>query len=150
MAIDAVVPSVEAGAVIDKLFEALARGDVASARACCTPEARFWHSFDGVALDLDQACAGWAGFIASFSERTVVDVRRVGIPNGFLQQHYLVVRRPDGARKGWPICIVVRTREGLIARLEEYIDRSGTLPVSGGDLTTPGLPPANRVESPSS
>ena len=26
---------------------------------------------------------------------------------------------------GWPVCIVVEIRDGLIARIDEYIDRAG-------------------------
>jgi hypothetical protein len=137
----AVLPA-RAGDIIDELFACLSRGDVAGARGCCTPDARVWHSFDGVALSLDQACAGWQLFVTTFPERSVVDVRRAAIPGGFVQQHLLIVRRTDGARRGWPICIVFKIREGRIASLEEYIDRSGALPLDEGERATPGLVPA--------
>ena len=119
-----------AGAVVDRLFEALRRGDVPAALACCTPDARIWHSFDRVAQDMDEARAGWEAFIAGFPERSFVDVRRSSIPGGFVQQHLMVVVTGQGARIAWPVCIVVTLQGGLIARLEEYMDRAGSYPVS--------------------
>ena len=130
------------GAVIDRLFDALAAGDLAAARACCTSDAVVWHGFDGVALDLDGITAQWQGLIDAFSERVVVDVRRQPTPQGFVQQHVMVCGR-EGLRKAWPICIVVRIVDGLIARLDEYIDRAGAFtPPDAGAVATPGLDPA--------
>jgi len=130
------------GAVIDRMFAALAAGNLAAARACYTADAVVWHGFDGVALDLDGICAQWQGLIDAFSERVVVDVRRQPTPTGFVQQHVMVCGR-EGLRKAWPICVVVQIADGLIARLDEYIDRAGAFtPPEAGAVVTPGLDPA--------
>jgi ketosteroid isomerase-like protein len=117
-----------AGAIVDRLFDALARGDVAAALACCTPQARIWHSFDRIAQDRDAAKAGWEAFIAGFPERAFTDVRRSAIPGGFVQQHTMAVKTAAGARIAWPVCLVVEVEGGLIARIEEYMDRAGRYP----------------------
>ena len=130
------------GAVIDRLFAALANGDLAAARGCFTPDARVWHGFDGLAHDVDAMIGQWQALIDAYSERVVLDVRRQPTPQGLVQQHVMVCGR-DGVRKAWPICIVVRLADGLIARLDEYIDRAGSFtPPADGAVVTPGMAPA--------
>jgi len=130
------------GTVIDRMFAALAAGDLPAVRTCYTADAVVWHGFDGVALDLGGICAQWQGLIDAFSERVVVDVRRQPTPTGFVQQHVMVCGR-EGLRKAWPVCIVVRIEAGLIARLDEYIDRAGAFtPLESGAVPTPGMPAA--------
>lgn len=128
---------------IDRLYDALTRGDVAAARACFVPHARVWHSYDGLAVDLDASVAGWQGLVAHFPERSFEDVRDEAIEGGLLRRHVMVGRRSDGARAGerlaWPICLVVRLEDGLISRIDEYIDRAGSLSVPDGPVRTPGL-----------
>lgn len=128
------------GAVIDRLFDALAHGDVAAAQACCTPDAVIWHNFDRQPMSLDAVAQSWRELVAGTAERTVVDVRRHAVPGGFAQQHLMVIRPHEGPRRGWPIAIFVQVQGGRIARLEEYIDRGGSYPIADDEpLTTPGL-----------
>jgi ketosteroid isomerase-like protein len=112
-------------AVIDRLFEAIARGDVATARACCAPDAVFWHSFDARAASLEEASATWAELAASFEERAFIDVRRQPLADGYVQRHLMVLRAPEGVRMGWAICLFATLRGGLISRIDEYLDRAG-------------------------
>lgn len=131
-----------AGAALDRMFGALSAGDVAAAAACFTPDARIWHGFDAVSHDLASIARDWTGFIAAFPERRFIDVRRQATAEGCVQQHLMVARLASGARKAWPVCVVVRMGEGgAIARLDEYIDRAGTiaLPDDAGDPVTPGM-----------
>lgn len=125
---------------VDRMFEALARGDVAAARATCTPDARIWHSYDRVAHDLDSIAREWEGLIAGTDEREIVDIRRQPTPDGFVQQHLFYIRpKGGGDRKIWPVCVVARIEGGLIARLDEYIDRAGAFASDAEPLTTPGF-----------
>jgi ketosteroid isomerase-like protein len=132
-------------AVIDRMYDALARGDVAAARACCTPDAVVWHSFDRIALTLDETVRGWEQLIAGFSERGFADVRRTPTPDGWMVRQLMIGRTAAGVRLAWPLCAVITLRDGLIARLDEYIDRAGSYVLADdapplADLTTPGLP----------
>lgn len=113
------------GAVIDRLFDALAAGDVAAAVACLAPDAQVWHGFDRVQHDRDAMAAQWAELVTTFPQRWVTDVRRSPTPDGFVQQQVLVVRTASGAALGWPVCLVVTVRDGLIVRIDEYLDRAG-------------------------
>ncbi len=111
--------------IIDQMYDALAAGDVAAARACYAPDAVIWHSFDRLELTPDQAAKDWEALIATFPERGSRDVRRQPTPTGFVQQHVWFVRTADGKNMAWPLCIVVEVEDGLIKRLDEYIDRAG-------------------------
>ena len=73
----------------------------------------------------------------TFPERNVIDVQRIAIPGGFVQRHLFVVRDSKGVQRAWPTCIFVRLQNRLIERLDEYIDRAGS--VTGNLETTPGL-----------
>lgn len=124
---------------VTRLYDALARGDIAAARACCAPDVRFWHCFDGIAQDIDAAVQGWEGLIGYTKERKAEDVRSTPTHDGLVQQFLFVVRTPDGARKAWPLCVVVKIKDGLITRVDEYIDRAGSFEPGDGRVATPGF-----------
>jgi ketosteroid isomerase-like protein len=134
------------GAVVDAFFDAISRADIPAARACCTPDAIFWHSFDGVPMDLDTISRDWAALAEAFPERAFVDARRSPTPDGFVQQHMMTARSASGERMAWAICMVIRLREGRISRLDEYIDRAG-LAIDWDHPVTPGLPPREERAS---
>ena len=128
------------GAIVDRLFGALADGDLDAALACLSPDARVWHSFDGIAQDRAGIVEGWQGLIGNFPERAFVDVRRRAIAGGFVQQHLMAARSAAGAMIAWPICVVVQVEGGLIRRVDKYIDRAGRFAVASiADAVTPGL-----------
>lgn len=130
--------------VIDRLFTALSDGDLVAARSCCMDDAVFWHSFDQLAMNMDEIAKSWEDFFKSFPARNFVDVRRQSVGDGFLQQHLMVATLPNGDRRGWPACILVKLENGRIKRLDEYLDRAGSFPVSPDSPTTPGLPRQDR------
>lgn len=130
----------DGGAVIDRMFAALASGDIEAGFDCMTEDAVTWHSFDCVEMDREAIRAGWQALIDGFSERGFVDVRRDALGGGrFLQRHVMTATTASGQRKAWPVCLVVKVEEGRIARLDEYIDRAGSFEPASGDVKTPGL-----------
>lgn len=128
------------GFVIDRMFAALAAGEVEPALACLSDDAKVWHGFDGLAHDKAAMRAQYQGLVDAFPARDFVDVRRQPTPTGFVQQHVMTATTSTGQRKAWPACVIVRIENGLITRLDEYIDRAGTFePPATGVLVTPGL-----------
>jgi uncharacterized protein len=122
---------------IEELFLSLSRGDLAGARSCFAPNARVWHSFDCIALTVDQACSGFSAFIAAFPERSFRDIQRAAIPGSFVQRHLTVALDAQGVYRAWPTCVFVTLQDHLIIRLDEYLDRAGGL--RGNLVLTPGL-----------
>ncbi|TGD71270.1 hypothetical protein E4634_18525 [Mangrovimicrobium sediminis] len=121
------------GEIVDRFYAALARKDLASALACCTENACFWHNFDDVEQNLEQAARGWQALFDGFTENRIDKVRRDPIPGGLVQRHRFLLRAADGVLKARPCCIFVSFSAGRIARLDEYIDLSGALPVEAAD-----------------
>ena len=135
------LPSIDEGAILDRFTDALAAGDEVAARACLTNDAVVWHNFDAIAQDGEAAATGWQALFTYFTDHTFTDIRRAAIPGGFVQQHLMCATTLSGERVGWPIAIIVRLRDGKIARFEEYIDRAGKLPLSPEQTDAPGLAP---------
>ncbi len=125
---------------LDRMYDALAAGDVDGALACLTADAVVWHGFDGVAQGRDAIRAGWEALVAGFPERGIADVWRAPIPGGFVQRHAMYGRTVSGARKAWPCALFVRIEGGLVSRIDEYIDRAGAFDwTEGAPVRTPGL-----------
>jgi hypothetical protein len=127
------------GAIIDRFYAALADGDVEAMRACCTPDAVFWHSYDRIPLALDEIAPAWRELVVGFPRRGFTDVRRATIPGGFVLRQQMVGETAAGRRMAWPLCCFIAVEGGLIARLDEYIDRAGTYAPTQWDEPTPGL-----------
>jgi len=117
-------------AVIDRFYAGLASGNLEESLACLSLDARIWHCFDGIAQDRASSLAGWQDLAANFTGRAFVDVRRHAIGGGFVQQMMMNVQTASGACFGWPICAVIQVKDGLITRIDEYIDRAGRLAVA--------------------
>ena len=128
------------GAVVDRFYGGLASGNLDESLACLAPEARIWHCFDGIAQDRKCSFAGWQDLVANFPSRAFVDIRRHAVAGGFVQQMMMTVRTASGESVGWPICVVIMLKDGLIVRIDEYIDRAGRFDVTNACAeATPGL-----------
>jgi ketosteroid isomerase-like protein len=125
--------------IVDRLFCSMQPCDTGKLRDCLTEDAIVWHSFDRVEMRMENVVKSWEAMATSFAERGITDVRRQQTPTGYVQQHLFVVRGKDGVRKAWPVCIVVKVKDGKIARLDEYIDLSAAFDPGEGDAVTPGL-----------
>ena len=124
---------------LHSLFGALANRDLDAAAAALAPDAVIWHNFDGIANDRATTLAGFADLFKAFAEIGFHDVRRQATPTGFVQQHVLSAKTADGRAMAWPICVVVRVENGLIARVDDYIARAASYVPGEGAVTTPGF-----------
>jgi ketosteroid isomerase-like protein len=101
---------------------AIETGDVAAVRACYAPGARIWHNNDGIEQTVDENVRVLEWFIAKLPDRHYRIQRLTALADGFLQQHVLEATLPDGVKWKLHACVVVRMENGLITRLDEYID----------------------------
>lgn len=113
-------------AFAEKFLGAIESGDTATVRACYADDAAIWHNNDGVTQTVEQNMAVLGWFIAKLPGRHYRVVRRVALPDGFLQQHVLEATLPDGTRWEMPACVIVRIENGRITRLDEYLDSAHT------------------------
>jgi ketosteroid isomerase-like protein len=105
---------------VERLVDALNRGDMAAARSVFTDNGAVWHNFDQVAMPCETALAvvegaAGMGFHYDIVWRHVVD-------DGCVQQH--VVRGPslDGKLVEVPAMWRVVYAGDRIERIDEYVD----------------------------
>jgi ketosteroid isomerase-like protein len=115
------VDATEINALADRFIAGIEAGDVSAVAECYHPDAVIWHNFDQVAQsrEANLAVLGW--LVAKVADRRYDDIVRVVLPDGFVQQHVLRGDAPGG-RLEVPAMIRVTVSDGLIVRLDEYLD----------------------------
>ncbi|MBC7497341.1 MAG: nuclear transport factor 2 family protein [Sphingomonadaceae bacterium] len=106
----------------EKFISAIQSGDVATVRACYAPDAKLWHNSDRIEQTVDQNMAVLDWFIKTLPDRNYRVIRREALSDGFLQQHVLEATLPDGTAWSMDACCVIKIENGLITRLDEYLD----------------------------
>ena len=105
-----------------RFIGAIQAGDTAAVRACYHPDAKLWHNSDGVEQTVDQNMKVLDWFIRTLPDRNYRVLRIEALPDGYVQQHVLEATLRDGTVWAMDACVVVRMENGLITRLDEYID----------------------------
>jgi ketosteroid isomerase-like protein len=105
-----------------RLFDAIERGDVDGVVDCYGPDLVVWHNFDGLEQSREDNLKTLAGLIERIGERRYEDRRLNVFEGGFVQQHVLTGVRKDGVRVSLPGVLVGAVRDGMITRLDEYLD----------------------------
>lgn len=116
-------------AVVDRIFDAVERGDAAAVRACYAPGAKIWHNFDEVEQTVDENVALLEALVGVLSERKYTVHERFAIPGGIGQRHDLDGVLPDGAKFHLPACIMFKVTDGKITRVDEYFDSAHFAPL---------------------
>lgn len=114
----------EAGilALAEKFTRAIEFCDIEAVTGCYAPDARIWHNFDNVEQTVEENLKVLRWMARVLPERRYEILRRIAVPGGYVQQHVLTGKRPNGEAFAMPACLVVEVRDGRIARLEEYLD----------------------------
>jgi len=105
-----------------RFVDAIQAGDAEAVRACYHPDAKLWHNSDGIEQTVDQNMKVLDWFVRTLPDRNYRVLRREALPDGFMQQHVLEATLPDGSKWAMDACVVVRIEDGLITRLDEYLD----------------------------
>ncbi len=108
--------------VAEQLFAAIENGDVGTVRGLYSQDAVIWHNTDGREQSADQNLATLTWVVENLAERRYEDVRRSVTDRGFVQQHMMRWTKADGTRAELPACIVATCADGLITRIDEYLD----------------------------
>ena len=108
--------------VADRLFAAIQAGDVEGVRAVYHPDIEVWHNFDKLNQTADENLRVLAWMVRKMTDRRYEDVRRCETPEGFAQQHVLRGTAPNGEPLDMPAAVFCTVKDGLITRLEEYLD----------------------------
>ena len=106
----------------ERFVNAIQTGDVKAVRACYAPDAKLWHNTDDIEQTVDQNMAVLDWFIKTLPDRYYRVLYRAALKDGFVQQHILEATLPDGTKWKMFACVVVRIENGVIVRLDEYLD----------------------------
>ena len=106
----------------DRFFAAIPKGDIETVRAIYAPDARIWHNHDQATQSVEQNLQVLAWVVKNIAGLRYEEIRRHATPTGFVQQHVLRGRAPNGTPLEVPACIVCAVAGGRITRLDEYLD----------------------------
>jgi ketosteroid isomerase-like protein len=120
----------EMNALADRMARAYEQGDLDGVAACYSPDAILWHNFDGseqtVAEQLD--ATRWLG--ENLRDLKYEVVARHFWDDGYVQQqvvHGTLIK--NGEPFAMPTCMNVTVRDGLVTRLDEYLDSAHLQPL---------------------
>ena len=113
-------------ALATRFVGAIQSGDVEAVRACYAPDAKIWHNNDGLEQTVDQNLRVLKWMIRTLPERNYRVLRLEALSDGFLQQHVLEAKLPDGRTWTLDACVICRVANGVITRLDEYLDSAQT------------------------
>lgn len=118
------MPDISAKDLADRFLSAIERGDLAPAIDCIAADAVIWHNGTRQTMSRDENFEVLQGFVARSVTREYRDRRLQEFAGGFVLQHLLVATAADGYVLTAAACLVCRTANGRITRLEEYFDWS--------------------------
>ena len=106
-----------------KFIDGIVAGDAEAVAACCAPDVVVWHNYDNLEVPLDKVLPILTWLYRNVSELAYADVRRHAVTGGYVQQHVVQgTKSSNGYRLELPACLVVQVLDGLIVRLDEYLD----------------------------
>ena len=108
--------------IASRLFSAIEKGDIEGVAALYAEDVEIWHNVSGRAQTRDENLRLLTHLRGRLDDWRYDEIRRDLFDGGFVQQHVLRARKPDGARVAIPVCILVRASRGRITRIDEYLD----------------------------
>jgi len=116
------MPSTDPLDVAARLFAAVEAGDVAAVAQLYAPDAVIWHAHTGTTQTAEENVQVLGMVTKRLRDLRYEEVRRQRTDRGFVQQHVLRARGPEGQPVELRACIVCDVVDGRITRLDEYLD----------------------------
>jgi uncharacterized protein len=101
---------------------AIEEGNISRLYELCSKDVVIWHNDDDREVPLDHVARILSWLSTHVRQLRYADVRRRVFAGGYLQQHTLTGIAPSGDDLHVPACLVVQVANGLITRIEEYLD----------------------------
>ena len=105
-------------------------GDFVAWRELFTPDAVVWHNTDLTDKKVDDFIEAIIPIRRKATAWKYTVVERVDVDDGFLQRFVLDVET-GGKKVKLAACLSCRLRDGLIARLDEYVDSAAFADLAG-------------------
>lgn len=116
------MPSTDPLDVATLLFAAVEAGDVAAVARLYARDAVIWHSHTGTTQTAEENVQILGMVTRRLRDMRYEEVRRQRTERGFVQQHVLRARGPEGQLIELRACILCDVVDGRITRLDEYLD----------------------------
>ena len=121
----------EAASLASRFIAATGARDLPGLAALMAEDARFWTNIADEAVDRATRLARIELEFRLFRSFAFEDPRIDGFADGFVIRSRARGVLAGGENFEFPICIVADVRDGLIERLEEYVDASAVTPILG-------------------
>lgn len=105
-----------------KFNAALEDGNVDAARGCLHPDANIWHNFDLKEQSVDENMQLFGWMIKKAKSRHYEVFHLEEMQHGYLQRHILHIENQAGEKAKTHACAYITVENGLITRIDEYID----------------------------
>ncbi|MFF0815318.1 nuclear transport factor 2 family protein [Rhodococcus sp. NPDC003318] len=119
----------------DRFFAAVCAGDDAALIDMYAPQARIWHNDDGLEQTVAENLRVLRWLSRTLENFRYEDIRRHELPDGFAQQHVLRATLPGHGPIEVPAALFVRVSDGLITRIDEYVDSAAIRPLQDHTAT---------------
>lgn len=110
-----------------RFFDAIEQRDVDTAAACYAPNLQFWFNITRGTSTKEQNVKALTEGYARHRRRVYNDRRIHTFDGGFMMQYTCHIVRLDGGTQSFAACVVAQCSDGLITRIDEYMD-SGKFP----------------------
>lgn len=117
------------GEFADALWQAIEDGDAAAARNFYAPGAVVWYNNTRKEHGVDEVVGNFELLKRALPDQKLTIVSRKFTRDGFVQQDLLNATLPNGEPFQLATCAIVTMRDGLIARVEEYLDSAELAPL---------------------
>jgi ketosteroid isomerase-like protein len=112
--------------VAQKYAAASRENDAEAYRSMCAAEAVTWHNFDEVEVGVEQTVRTIAWLHRTVSDLAWHDVAVAPTSTGFVSQTIMTGTAPGGELRVHSCVIATLNDDGLIERIDEYLDPSQT------------------------
>jgi len=118
-------------AVAARFAAATRSNDGAAYTALCAPGAVTWHNFDEVEVATEQSVRTVKWLHRTVPDLVWSDIALLPTPDGFVSQTLMTGTAPGGPLRAHSCVIATVDDDGLITRVEEYLDPSQTAVLRG-------------------
>jgi ketosteroid isomerase-like protein len=109
-------------ALCHALFDAIEREDLDGMRRCYSPDMVLWFNVTGQESTGEDTIAAQVAGRELLRRRTYDDRIISTFDDGFVVQYTMTITHHDGSRRALWACAVATVHDGLIVRLDEYVD----------------------------
>lgn len=113
------------------LFDAIEAGDIDAVSATFAPDMTMWFNVTGAETSRADTLDGLVHGATIQRRRTYNDRQIHTFDDGFVAQYVLNVVLHDGSAATLWACLVATVHDGLIVRLDEYLDSTKFVPRGG-------------------